>query len=106
MGLKTTVDLTPKTVAALAVPPMLIAVAGLLMRVAIHYSIWGAVPLFFLVLVLGSTSCFILAIWYAREGTRTRAIPRFVGWILASAVFISGGLTLVELIPMTIGDGP
>ena len=40
--------------AAFVVPPMAICIAGLLMRIAIHYSFWGAVPLFFMVLVLGS----------------------------------------------------
>ena len=96
----------PKALFAFGMPPVAITASGILMRVAIHNSMWGAVPVFFLVLVLGSVSCFILAIWYAREGTRTHAVPRFIGWILASALFVWGGLALIGLIPMTVGDGP
>lgn len=106
MRLLTASDASLNVAAAFVVPPMAICITGLLMRIAIHYSFWGAVPLFFMVLVLGSVSCFILAIWHARGVTGASFILRFTGWILASALCITGGLTLVGLLPITVGDGP
>jgi len=76
------------------------------MRVAIHCGMWGAVPFFFLVLALGAVSCFMAAVWFARRGAQSCAVPRFVGWVCASAVCIFGGLTLVGMMPVTAGDGP
>lgn len=87
-------------------PPVAITAADLLMRLALHNSLWGAVPLYLMFVVCGCVSCCIFAIRYAQRVRGMAAVGRFTVWVLASALCIAGGLTLVALLRITPGDGP
>lgn len=91
---------------AFAGPPVAIMGADLLMRLAIHNSHWGAVPLYLMFVVGGCVSCFIFAFRYAQRVPGPAAVGRFVAWVLASALCIAGGMGLVALLHIAPGDGP
>jgi hypothetical protein len=91
---------------AFAGPPVAITVADLLMRLAIHNSLWGVVPLYLMFLGCGCVSCFIFAIRYAQRVSGPAAVGRFVAWVLASALGIASGMALVALLRIAPGDGP
>ncbi len=91
---------------AFAGPPVAISAANLLMQLAIHNSLWGAVPLFLMFVVCGCVSCVIFAIRYAQRVSGTAAVRRFTVWVLASALCIAGGMGLVALLHIAPGDGP
>jgi hypothetical protein len=92
--------------AAFVIPPAAISVAWLLTRIAIHYSHWGAVPLFMLALVTCAGACLLLAGWFAVGHSGGRAAFRFFAWVVCSAVCAIGGLALIDLLPISVGDGP
>jgi hypothetical protein len=92
--------------AAFVIPPAAISVAWLLTRIAIHYSHWGAVPLFMLVLVACGGACLMLAGWFAVGYPAGRSVFRFLAWVVCSAACAWAGLALIDLLPITVGDGP
>src|SRR5688500_9074595 len=92
--------------AAFVIPPAVTIVAWLLTRIAIHYSHWGAVPVFMLVLVSSAGACLLLAGWFAVGPSAGRAVFRFFAWIACSALSAIAGLALVDLLPISVGDGP
>lgn len=91
---------------AFAGPPVAIMGADLLMRLAIHNSLWGVVPLYLMFVGCGCVSCFIFAIRYAQRVRGPAAVGRFVAWVLASALCIASGMALMALLRITPGDGP
>lgn len=92
--------------AAFVIPPAAITLAALLMRIAIHYSHWEAVPLFLLVLVGCVGACLFLAGWFAVGHSVGRTVFRFVAWVVCSAVCAIAGLALIDLLPISVGDSP
>jgi hypothetical protein len=105
-GLLTADDWSVKVLVAFGLPPVAISAAGLLRRVAVHNSIWEAVPVFVMVFALGVASSLILAFAFSGRGARPYAVPRFLIWMFASALCIVAGLAIIELVPMSVGDGP
>lgn len=92
--------------AAFLIPPAAISVTGLLARIAMHYSHWGLLPLFLLPLVAYGPVCLVLAGWFALGFPKRLIAVRFVTWVVCSAACAWAGLALIDLLPISVGDGP
>ena len=92
--------------AAFAIPPAAVCLAWLLARVAIRYGHWVAVPLFLLALVACAGACLVLAGWFAVGHPIGRTVFLFVAWVVGSAACAIAGLALIDLLPISVGDGP
>ncbi len=94
------------TLLAFVVPPASVTLAWLATRIAIHYSFWDSIPLWLASTAVLGCVCLSLASWYAVRGTRWIVGIRFLGWVAASVLCTLAGLALIDLIPITVGDGP
>ena len=94
------------TLLAFVVPPASVTLAWLATRIAIHYSFWDSVMLWRASTSVLGCVCLSFASWYAARGTGWTVVIRFLGWVTASVVCTIAGVALIELIPITVGDGP
>ena len=96
-----------RTVAtAFVIPPATLCLAGLLTRIALHYGLWGALPLFLLAAFACVIASLALAGWFAVGHAGGRAVFRIVAWVVCSGACVVAGLALVDLLPISVGDGP
>jgi hypothetical protein len=99
-------DARPAVAWAFVAPPAGVCLAWLLTRIAIHYSLWKAVPAFMLALALGAGICVWLAGRFAARQRGWWVVPRFLAWLVFSGAYVVGGLYLIDLLPISVGDGP
>jgi hypothetical protein len=99
-------DARASVLGAFVAPPASICLAWLLTRIAIHYSVWEAVPAFLLAVAIGTGSCLMLAGRFAVRQRGRWVVPRFIAWLMFSAAYAVGGLFLIDLLPLSVGDGP
>lgn len=95
-----------RNLVAFASPPVGACLSYLLTRVAVHYSFWGAVPLFVLAWLVAAFACLVLAVRFAGRQTGWQAVPSFIGWVACSAALTVAALALIDLLPISVGDGP
>ena len=96
-----------RLIIAFVAPPAVFCLAALLMRVALHFSQWEAVPVFAFVFVLCVGACLLLAGRYAAACERgINRDFRFFGWVACSAACAAAGLAIIGFLPLSVGDGP
>jgi hypothetical protein len=99
-------DARSAVVGAFVAPPACVCLAWLLTRIAIHYSLWKAVPAFMLTVALAAVVILLLAGRFAARQKGWRVVPRFIAWVAFSVALGLAGLALIDLLPISVGDGP
>jgi hypothetical protein len=91
---------------ALLPVPALVALATILLRVMLHYGVWDAVPMFFVVLLLAGFAALIASGFAAQHAPRRWRFAAFFAWLGAQAA-LSWGLMhrLDAILPFRIA-GP
>ena len=106
MAIFTAEDARPAVGGAFLAPPAGVCLAWLLTRIAIHHSLWDAVGAFLLAVALFAVICLWLAGRFAARQKGWRAVPRFLVWLAFSVALAAVGTALIDLLPISVGDGP
>jgi hypothetical protein len=87
-------------------PPIATVLVWLGVRIAIHFSLWGAVPLYPVAFIFCGTACVAAAWHFAAQQTGWRIPVWFATWLVSSIALAFLGLAIVDALPITVGDGP
>lgn len=97
-----------RTAEQFLIPPGIVWIGTLLTRLGIQYGMWSLIPLYLMGVIVCALTALILAIRFAQDasGPIAARVGFCVAWLVLAPLTTLLGITLIELIPFSIGVSP